>query len=62
MSPNPIINNGKYMKLPDWMPSDKVDWVNLSSNPNAIPILEQNLVIQIYVEELMANRFHISKV
>lgn len=26
MSPNPIINNGKYMKLRDWMPSDKVDW------------------------------------
>ena len=37
------LNNGKYMKLRDWIPSDKVDWEMLSSNPNAIPILEKTL-------------------
>ena len=37
------LNNGKYMKLHDWIPINKFDWQSLSSNPNAIHILEQNL-------------------
>ena len=37
------IYNGKYMKLRDWIPFDKLDWNTLSMNLNAIPILEKNL-------------------
>ncbi len=32
-----------FMKLVEWFPLDKVDWHYLSSNPNAISILEKNL-------------------
>ena len=32
-----------FMKLPEWIPRDKVTWEELSSNPNAIHLLEQNL-------------------
>jgi len=31
------------MKLLDWIPLDKIDWSYLSSNPNAIHLLEQNI-------------------
>ena len=37
------IYNGKYMKLRDWIPFEKLYWEWLSENPNAIPILEKNL-------------------
>jgi hypothetical protein len=30
-------------KLRDWVQSDKINWVGLSENPNAIHLLEQNL-------------------
>jgi hypothetical protein len=33
----------KMMKLLDWIPTDKVDWYQLSRNPNAIHLLEKNL-------------------
>ena len=33
----------QFMKLLEWIPFDKVDWGYLSSNPNAIQILENNL-------------------
>ena len=32
-----------FMKLRGWIPMDKVDWKELSYNPNAIHILEKNL-------------------
>jgi hypothetical protein len=32
-----------FMKLREWIPIDKVDWHELSYNPNAIHILEKNL-------------------
>ena len=31
------------MKLLDWIPLDKLDWDNLSENPDAIHLLEQNM-------------------
>ena len=31
------------MKLLDWIPLDKINWSNLSRNPNAIHLLEQNI-------------------
>ena len=38
-----ITNKGThFMKLREWIPFDKLDWVNLSKNPNAIHILEKN--------------------
>ena len=37
------LNNGKYMKLCDWVSFDKLNWNGLSRNPNAIHILERNL-------------------
>jgi len=30
------------MKLLDWTPENKLDWKSLSSNPNAIHMLEAN--------------------
>ena len=38
-----MINNVKYIKLRDWIPLDKLNWSMLSSNPNAIHIIEKNL-------------------
>ena len=39
-----IINyNPKFLKLKTWIPIDKVDWYGLSSNPNAIHMIEKNL-------------------
>ena len=35
--------NPTYLKLRKWIPIDKVYWDRLSSNPNAIYILEKNL-------------------
>ena len=32
-----------FMKLREWVPTDKLHWTNLSSNPNAIHLLEKNL-------------------
>ena len=32
-----------FMKLREWIPVDRLDWKELSRNPNAIHILEQNL-------------------
>ena len=37
------IHNAKYMKLRDWIPLDKLDWDELSMNPNAIQMLENNM-------------------
>ena len=34
---------GPLCKLRDWIPIEKLDWVKLSANPNAIHLLEQNL-------------------
>ena len=31
------------MKLLDWIPLDKLNWLSLSENPNAIHLLEQNI-------------------
>ena len=31
------------MKLCEWIPIDKLDWMWLSENPNAIQLLEKNL-------------------
>jgi len=31
------------MKLLNWISLDKIDWYNLSENPNAIHLLEQNM-------------------
>jgi|SaaInlStandDraft_5_1057022.scaffolds.fasta_scaffold23917_4 hypothetical protein len=33
----------KYMKLHDWIPIDKVNWTELSENPNAVQLLVQHL-------------------
>jgi hypothetical protein len=33
------LNNGKYMKLRNWIPINKLNRILLSSNPNAIHIL-----------------------
>jgi hypothetical protein len=30
-------------KLQNWIPYDKIDWCNLSSNSNAISLLENNI-------------------
>ena len=30
------------MKLLDWIPEDKLNWIGLSKNPNALHLLEQN--------------------
>ena len=39
-----ITNKGThFMKLREWIQQDKVEWDILSQNPNAIPILENNL-------------------
>ena len=35
--------NPKFLKLRKWIPIDKVSWYALSTNPNAIHILEKNL-------------------
>ena len=35
--------NPKFLKLKKWIPIDRVNWYRLSSNPNAIHILEKNL-------------------
>jgi hypothetical protein len=35
--------NSKFLKLRKWIPFDNVDWIKLSTNPNAIHILEKNL-------------------
>ena len=43
MSLKTNINNGKYMKLRDWIPLDELEWETLSENPNAIHILEKKL-------------------
>ena len=32
-----------FMKLREWIPLNKLDWVNLSFNPSAIHLLEKNL-------------------
>ena len=32
----------QFIKLRDWIDIDKLDWNNLSLNPNAIHLLEQN--------------------
>ena len=32
----------KYMKLLDWIDINKLDWIELSKNPGAIHLLEQN--------------------
>ena len=32
----------QFLKLRDWIPLDKIDWIYLSGNPAAIHILEQN--------------------
>ena len=37
------LNNGKYTKLLEWIPINKVDWKGLCDNPNAIHLLEKNL-------------------
>jgi hypothetical protein len=37
------------MKLLDWIPEDKLDWCYLSSNPNAIQLLETNLQRESYI-------------
>ena len=34
---------GKYLKLKDWIPVEKIDWCELSANLNAIPLLEKNI-------------------
>ena len=31
------------MKLLDWIPLDKIDWKYISTNPNAIHLLQQNI-------------------
>ena len=31
------------MKLLDWIPMDKIKWWNLSTNPNSIDLLVQNM-------------------
>ena len=38
-----VNDNSKYLKLRNLIPIDKVNWYELSSNPNAIHILEKNL-------------------
>ena len=39
-----ITNKGThFMKLREWIPFDKLDWFELSGNPNAIHLLEKNL-------------------
>ena len=35
-------NLGPMCKLRDWIQLEKLDWEMLSSNPNAIHLLEQN--------------------
>ena len=35
--------NPRFLKLRKWIPIDKVDWDELSINPNAIHIIENNL-------------------
>ena len=35
--------NPKFLKLRTWIPINEVDWIKLSTNPNAIHILEKNL-------------------
>jgi hypothetical protein len=37
------------MKLREWIPIDKLDWSYLSSNPNAIHLLEKHLEKVIWV-------------
>jgi len=37
------MSSTKIMNLREWIPIDKLDWVKLSANPNAIHVLEQNL-------------------
>ena len=32
----------KMMKLQDWVPQDKINWIHLSENPKAIQLLEKN--------------------
>ena len=32
-----------HLKLRDWIDVDNIDWVCLSSNPNALHLLEKNL-------------------
>ena len=39
----PTTLNIKYLKLLDWIPINKIDWYLMSKNPNAIPILKENL-------------------
>ena len=34
---------GPLCKLRDWIPNEKINWYYLSSNPNAIHLLEQNM-------------------
>jgi DNA-directed RNA polymerase delta subunit len=35
--------NRPIWKLRDWIPFDDIDWYWLSSNPNAISLIEKNL-------------------
>ena len=37
-----VINSKVPMKLHDWIPFDELNWEYMSSNPNAIHILEEN--------------------
>lgn len=32
-----------HLKLPDWFEKDKLCWINLSRNPNAIDLLRKNI-------------------
>ena len=43
------------MKLLDWIPLDKIDWSWLSTNPNAIHLLEKNMDKIIIWDDLSAN-------
>ena len=38
-----VINNKVPRKLLDWIPIDELNWEYMSSNPNAIHLLEKNL-------------------
>ena len=38
-----MIYNKPIYKLLDWIPKHKIIWLELSENPNAIDLLEQNI-------------------